>query len=130
MFLAAFGGACASEDHNPSGLVSVIPVQYLPDQMRVLQKPSSLVTAYIAALTDLLVVDSVAVRDVARDALGSELSPKLYSKLLKHLDEYVLLSMYPPPQLIRLLHRVIRDITKGAGSTLTPSFALCLDQVT
>jgi hypothetical protein len=55
--------------------------------MRVLQYPGNLIAAFINDLTNLSVSDIVEIRDVARDALGYELSPSLYSRLLKHLDE-------------------------------------------
>jgi hypothetical protein len=87
LFLAAFGGACVSEDQDQAALTAIIPVQYLPDAMRAPQNPASLVESFISDLTNLLVVDSMQVREVAREALGSELSPRLYSRLLKHLDE-------------------------------------------
>jgi hypothetical protein len=87
LFLAAFGGACIDEDQNLGALTSIIPQQYLPDQMRALKNPGLLVETFVTDLTDLLVVDSMQVREVAREALGSELSPRLYSRLLKHLEE-------------------------------------------
>jgi hypothetical protein len=87
LFLAAFGSACIEEGQNLGALTSIIPQQYLPDQMRALKKPGILVETFVTDLTDLLVVDSMQVREVAREALGSELSPRLYSRLLKHLEE-------------------------------------------
>jgi hypothetical protein len=47
-----------------------------------------LVEIFLTDLTDLLVVDSMQVREVAREALGLELNPLLHSRLVKHLDEY------------------------------------------
>jgi hypothetical protein len=55
--------------------------------MRVLQNPANLVETFVTDLTNLLVADDRQVREVARDALGAELSPRLYSRLIKHLDE-------------------------------------------
>lgn len=57
--------------------------------MRVMHNPVLLVGTFITDLTNLLVISDTQIRDVARDALGTELSPRLYSRLLKHLDEYV-----------------------------------------
>jgi hypothetical protein len=68
-------------------LTSAIPAQFLPDEMRVLQNPANLVETFVTDLTNLLVADDRQVREVARDALGAELSPRLYSRLIKHLDE-------------------------------------------
>jgi hypothetical protein len=87
LFLAAFSGACAQEDQVVPSLTSTIPAQYLPDEMRALQHPGLLVSTFISDLTNLLVSETVEIRDVARDALGSELNPALYSRLLKHLDQ-------------------------------------------
>lgn len=70
-----------------TSLASVIPLHALPDNMRVIQNPVPLVTTFITDLTNLLMAPDTKIRDVARDALGAELSPRLYSKLLKHLDE-------------------------------------------
>jgi neurofibromin 1 len=55
--------------------------------MRALPNPSPLAAAFIEDLTNLLVSETVEIRDVVRDALGYELSAGLYSRLLKHLDE-------------------------------------------
>lgn len=68
-------------------LAAVVPVQYLPDQMREIQNPVPLVTKFITAMTDQLVIDDTNLRENARTALGGELSPRLYSRLLKHFDE-------------------------------------------
>lgn len=68
-------------------LANVIPAYALSDNMRVIQNPVPLVTTFITDLTNLLMAPDTKIRDIARDALGAELSPRLYSKLLKHLDE-------------------------------------------
>lgn len=68
-------------------LAKVIPANSLPDNMRVIQNPVPLITTFITDLTNLLMAPDTKIRDIARDALGAELSPRLYSKLLKHLDE-------------------------------------------
>jgi neurofibromin 1 len=90
LFLAAFGGVCVVENYNLSALTSIIPAQHLPDEMRDLQDPVTMVSAFITDLTDLLIAESAQVREVARDALGIELSPRLYGKLFRHLEEFVI----------------------------------------
>ncbi|RDB19915.1 Neurofibromin [Hypsizygus marmoreus] len=110
LFLAALGGACVQEHQDLTSLSAVIPLHSLPDEIRVMQNPSALVGTFITDLTNLLVVHDTQIRDVARDALGAELSPRLYAKLLKHLDE------------------TIRGIEEGAGSELTDAYLLFLDQ--
>lgn len=87
LFLAAFGGTCVVENHDSSALLSVIPAQFLPDEMRVLQNPTSMVSTFITELTDLLIAEAAPVREVAREALGSELHPRLYARIFRHLEE-------------------------------------------
>lgn len=95
LFLAAFASACAPTNFDPSGLTAIIAPQFLPDEMRVLKDPSDLAETFIISLIDLIVADSVHARDVARDALGSELSPRVYPILFRHFSEYVSLSSVP-----------------------------------
>lgn len=75
------------EKHDPSALTAVVPPENLPDEMRVLRDPDDLVNTFIEFLTAALVDENIRVRDVAREAVGSELSPRLFPKLFKHLDE-------------------------------------------
>lgn len=42
---------------------------------------------FLSDLNKILTVPDVATRDIARDALGAELHPGLYSRVLKTLDE-------------------------------------------
>lgn len=85
--MAAFGGATVQDEHEPGALTAVIPAEFLPDEMRVLRDPGELVNIFIEFLTAALVDDAIRVREVAREALGSELSPRLFARLFKHLDE-------------------------------------------
>jgi hypothetical protein len=87
LFLSAFGGVTVQEKHEPAALAAAIPPEFLLDEMRVLRDPTDLVTIFIEFLTGALIDDVIRVREVAREALGSELSPRLFSKLFKHLDE-------------------------------------------
>jgi neurofibromin 1 len=52
-----------------------------------LQNPATLVETFVTDLTNLLVADDRQIREVARDALGAELSPRLCAGLIKHWDE-------------------------------------------
>jgi hypothetical protein len=110
LFLAAFGGACLIEDGSVPTLVHSIPPEFLPDDIRALQNPTNLVLTFIKDLTNLLVAEYVEVREVARDALGTEMSPKLYSRLLRHLTF------------------VVQTITQSAGGDFTENYVLFLDQ--
>ncbi|KAG6849386.1 hypothetical protein H0H93_008893 [Arthromyces matolae] len=95
LFLAALGGICFQDSLDLTSLADVIPGHSLPDEMRAMQNPIPLVSTFMADLTAFLVVPDTQIRDIARDALGSELSAKLYQKLLKLLDEYVLGTFHP-----------------------------------
>ncbi|KAJ7620066.1 hypothetical protein FB45DRAFT_146957 [Roridomyces roridus] len=110
LFLAALSGACVQDGIDLKSLVAVFPAQQLPDQMREIQNPVPLVTKFINAMTDQLVIDDTYLRENARAALGGELSPRLYPKLLKHFDE------------------TVRQISGFAGSDLADSYALFVDQ--
>jgi hypothetical protein len=70
-------------------LSDIIPADTLPDGMRVTQNPLELVNTFVTDLTNFLVAEDVGIRDVARDALGSELNFRLYPHLLRLLNEYV-----------------------------------------
>lgn len=85
--MAAFGSAGGKEGYDSSSLASMVPAYYLPDQMRVLRDPMDLLAIFLTELINLLISDSGQNRDVARDALGSELNPRLYSRILKDLDQ-------------------------------------------
>ncbi|THH13571.1 hypothetical protein EW146_g6666 [Bondarzewia mesenterica] len=110
LFLAACGSACLVEQHEPDALQALIPAHLLPDSMRVLKDPRDLVGTFVTYLIDLLVSDSVMAREISKEALGSELSPRLYTKLFKHLDE------------------VIKEITQGINLEWSEHFHIFLDQ--
>lgn len=82
------GHAYLKETHNPRALqIIVVRPELLPGLMRVLKDPRELITTFVTYLIDLLISDSVMARDVSKETLGSELSPKLYGKLFRHLNE-------------------------------------------
>ncbi|KAK0461601.1 uncharacterized protein EV420DRAFT_1526161 [Desarmillaria tabescens] len=89
LFIAALGGACVEEAADTDLLSKVIPHQSLPDQFRRVQDASSLAHTFVNDLTMMLLDDDVEVRNTARDALGAELSPRLYTKLLKFLEDII-----------------------------------------
>lgn len=85
--MAAFGSVGSKDLHDSSSLTALIPPEYLPDQMRVLREPQDLLTIFLTEIVNLLVSESVPARDVAREALGAELSPRLYTRILRELDQ-------------------------------------------
>ncbi|KAH0828799.1 hypothetical protein J3R83DRAFT_3247 [Lanmaoa asiatica] len=112
LFLAAFGGATVHDEHDehePGALTAVILAEFLPDEMRVLRDPGEL-NISIEFLTAALVDDTILVREVVREALGSELSPRPFARLFKHLD------------------KITRNITEGACSEFKDEYGLFLDQ--
>ncbi|KAH9030143.1 hypothetical protein EDB85DRAFT_1456161 [Lactarius pseudohatsudake] len=110
LFLAACGSACLVEHHDPSALHSVIPAELLPDSMRVLKDPRVLINSFINFLLERLISDSVIARETAKEALGSELSIRLYPKLTKHFED------------------IIDDIHSRGELQWTDEFARFLDQ--
>lgn len=86
LFLAAFGGACVPPRFDPSDLTALIPIQFLPDSMRVLREPDLQMGRFLEMATDLLVVDAP-IRDVAREAFGLEMHSQLYSSMLESVEE-------------------------------------------
>lgn len=87
LFLAAFGASCAKPDVNPRAMTQLVPAGYLPDSMCNLRNPDELLTNFLNLLIELLVSDAPLVRNTSRDALGGELSPKLYDRVFKLLYE-------------------------------------------
>lgn len=75
------------EGQDLTSLAKIIPPTFLPDKMRVVQNPAPLVEAFIGDLINLLVAGDTQIRDIVREALGSELSPRLYGKLIRNLEE-------------------------------------------
>jgi len=65
----------------------MIPANFIPDSMCNLRNPDEMLTSFLNLLIELLVSDSLPVRSTARDALGGELSQKLYDRVFKLLYE-------------------------------------------
>ena len=128
LFLSAFGAACTREPHDPSGLTKIIPPMIIPDGCRVLRDPSELLTNFLTDIVNMLVHDSLQVRDIAREALSNEASPRLYGRIIKQLDEYVG-STNDTGDIVLTPCSVIRMVTDDANVN-TPVLAVFLDQVT
>ncbi|KAI0371618.1 hypothetical protein BV20DRAFT_1017123 [Pilatotrama ljubarskyi] len=89
LFLSAFGAACTREQHDPSALTKIIPPTIIPDGCRVLRDPSELLTNFLTETVNMLVSDAPQVRDIAREALSNEASPRLYGRIVKQLDDVI-----------------------------------------
>ncbi|KAE8216200.1 hypothetical protein CF327_g640 [Tilletia walkeri] len=80
-FLAAFGGACAVErlDQLPEPITAgYISSKYMSDT-----PPIPLMESFIQEMVDLLVSDSIWVREKVKETLGSDLSPRLNGILFR-----------------------------------------------
>ncbi|THV03328.1 hypothetical protein K435DRAFT_835905 [Dendrothele bispora CBS 962.96] len=88
LFLASTAGTCLQE-HDPVLLASAIPAKQIPDKLRKLESPVTHVTTFVNDLTALLIFEDVQIRDTAREALGAELSSRLYKTILKYFDDVV-----------------------------------------
>lgn len=88
LFMAAFGGICLENTKEArKQLVSIIPPKLLPDEISTMDNLYPLLHPFLSDLNKILTVRDVATRDIAREALGVELHPKLYPRALKYLDE-------------------------------------------
>jgi len=74
------------EDQDLTALANVIPPKFLPDRIRVIQNPVPLIENYLEDLINLLLLGDISIRDIVREALGLELSPRLYGKLIRNLE--------------------------------------------
>lgn len=86
--MAAFGGVCLENSREARNkLVSMIPYKYLPDELLAMDDIYPCLNPFLSDLNKILTIPDVATRDIAREALGAELHPRLYPRVLKHLDE-------------------------------------------
>jgi neurofibromin 1 len=71
-------------------LLKTVPKELLPDKMRVPSNVPAHAEQFVSSLIELLVHDESSIRDTAREALGLELSPRFYAKLIRNMDECVI----------------------------------------
>ncbi|CAG8508989.1 2177_t:CDS:10 [Funneliformis mosseae] len=93
-FLCALGGVCVNDKqiNNPlNGRINESLGNELTDRRN--NGPHAnvhlMVEKYVQEMVDLLVCDSVVVRENVKDSLGTELNPRLYVILFKHLESIV-----------------------------------------
>jgi neurofibromin 1 len=93
--MAAFGDLCLENSKDARNkLVSMIPYKYLPDELLTMDDIYSYLNPFLSDLIKILTVPDVATRDIAREALGAELHPKLNPRVLKYLDECVIVLVF------------------------------------
>lgn len=86
LFMASYGIVSVAEDGR-NALQELLPVSSLADRLRVAQDANFMLQDYLATTVDTLLFDIPMARDTAKEALGTELQPKLLSKLYKLLRE-------------------------------------------
>jgi hypothetical protein len=88
LFLAAFGGVCMpDEPYEHDALSQYIPAEYMPDSAVIIHDPDAMLDKFLQQMVMLLLAPDAIVRDVAREVLGSELNPRLFSKLYRKVEE-------------------------------------------
>lgn len=80
-FLAAYGGCCAVED--PEKLPQPLTATYLNPRYVNTDPPMPLVESFMQEMVDLLVSDSIWVREKVKETLGLDLSPRLNGILFR-----------------------------------------------
>jgi len=87
LFLASLGGCCLLDGAStPHQLSRWCPPELLPMELKTPIPSEDLVTEFIGTVVDMLTNEDILTRETAKEALGSELHPKLYPLLLAQLD--------------------------------------------
>lgn len=87
LFLASLGGCCLLDGAPaPHQLSRWCPPELLPTELKTPIPSEDLVRDFIGTVVDMLTNDDILTRETAKEALGSELHPKLYPLLLAQLD--------------------------------------------
>lgn len=88
LFLASFSAVSVLDQVNTCAtLANVIPIKYLPDRFRVLQDREAMIHSFIKSSVEFLISRNPQARDTVKEALGSELTPRLYPRLFKQVNE-------------------------------------------
>ncbi|KDN38513.1 hypothetical protein K437DRAFT_22753 [Tilletiaria anomala UBC 951] len=82
-FLSALGGACAIEDANL--LPSTLQDTLLNPKLVNTNPPVPMIESFMQEMVDLLVSDSIWVREKVKETLGTDLSPRLNGILLRQI---------------------------------------------
>ena len=65
----------------------VLSIEDLPDRFRIPQDGEMMMQDFLTSTVECLVSEYAIARDTAKEALGSELNPRMYGRLFKHLSE-------------------------------------------
>lgn len=88
-FLAALAGCCVVDGSAAISMTSLDLPSHLSFLSRPHPNPIELAERFLSDLVDMLEVEPAQARETAREALGSELHPKLFGSLLSKLDQCV-----------------------------------------
>ncbi|KAI5118442.1 hypothetical protein M0805_000576 [Coniferiporia weirii] len=88
-FLASYGAVSVMEEYNGKSLQTTLSVQDIPDRFRVPQDGEEMLKDFMASTVESLVMELALARDTAKEALGSELNPRLFGRLFKQLNSVV-----------------------------------------
>ena len=86
-FLAALAGCCVLDGSAVMSMTSLDLPSHLSFLSRPHPNPIELADRFLTELVEMLEVEPAQARETAREALGSELHPKLFSPLLSKLDQ-------------------------------------------
>jgi len=87
LFLASLGGSCILDGApTPHLLTKWCQPDLLPPELKTPILSEDLAKRFIVTVVDMLINEDILTRETAKEALGSELHPKLYPVLLAQLD--------------------------------------------
>ena len=87
LFLATFAGVCVSQTDEIRPITDYFPSHLVPTRFQTISSPNDMVFTFIHHIVDFLMEDAIFVREVAKEAVGSELNPRLYPLLFARLDQ-------------------------------------------
>lgn len=97
LFLSAISGGnfldkqgMTQKSTSYASMLSFIPPELLPERLRLSIDFEDLTRRYVNIMVDLLYHESLVVRETAKEALGAESQPKMYSMVLLQLDRSVM----------------------------------------
>ena len=116
LFLAAVGGCCILDGAPaPHPLSRWCQPDIAPSELKTPIPFEELIKKFIATAVDMLINDDILTRETAKDALGSELHPKLYPLLLAQLDTWAALIFSGDKSVLIVPRRVSSRLFDGSA---------------
>lgn len=75
------------EEYSGRTMRVILSIEDLPDRFRIPQDGDMMLQDFLTSTVEFLVSELGIARDTAKEALGSELHPRMYARLFKHLSE-------------------------------------------